>query len=68
MKKPENALSRRVLFAGAGTAGALAAVVSVLPSSPAAVQAVSAPKAPPSQGGGYSVTEHVQHYYKTTRL
>ena len=32
MKKSENALSRRVLFAGAGTAGVLAAVASVLPS------------------------------------
>ena len=68
MKKSENVLSRRVLFAGAGTAGALAAVASLLPSAPAAVEAAATPKAPPTQGGGYSVTEHVQHYYKTTRI
>eukprot|EP01031_Cornospumella_fuschlensis_P005058 gene5058-6324_t len=68
MKKPEKALSRRVLFAGAGTAGALAAIASVLPSPPAESQAAAEPKAPPTQGGGYSVSEHVQHYYKTTRI
>ena len=68
MKKPENALSRRVLFAGAGTAGALAAVASVLPSSPTVAPAVATAKALPPQGGGYAVTEHVQHYYKTTRI
>lgn len=68
MKKPENALSRRVLFAGAGTAGVLAAVASVLPSTPKAVESVAVPKAAPIRGGGYSVSEHVQHYYKTTRI
>ncbi len=68
MKKPDNALSRRVLFAGAGTAGALAAIASVLPSQPAEVQAAAEPKAPPAQGGGYTVSDHVRHYYKTTRI
>lgn len=62
-------LSRRVLFAGAGTAGAVAAVASVLPAAtlpqPAAPEA---PRQPPERGGGYVLSEHVRHYYKTARL
>lgn len=66
MPSSPNKLSRRILFAGAGTAGALAAAVSVLPLSktpePAAV-AAELPK--PDKGGGYSLSDHVKHYYKT---
>ncbi len=68
MKKPENALSRRVLFAGAGTAGALAAVATMLPKATKTVESKTEAPAVPTKGGGYSVTEHVQHYYKTTRI
>lgn len=68
MKKPENALSRRVLFAGVGTAGALAAVASVLPTPSKTPEAQAMPKAPPAKGGGYAVSEHIQQYYKTTRI
>ena len=62
-------VSRRRLFAGAGTAGALAAVATVLPRAhtpePAAVaQAKRAPEA----GGGYQLTTHVQHYYRTAKV
>lgn len=62
-------LSRRVLFAGAGTAGAVAAVASVLPA--VAVPQPAAPEAPrqsPERGGGYVLSEHVKHYYQTARL
>lgn len=61
--------SRRSLFAGAATVGAVAAATSVLPS---VVKGVSVPVAPqlpkPERGGGYSLSEHVQRYYKTTRV
>ena len=62
-------LSRRTLFAGAGTAGALAAAVSVLPavkSVPEAALAVAQVK--PERGGGYSLSEHVKQYYKTAHV
>lgn len=60
-------LSRRTLFAGVSTVGALAAVATVLPTqAPEAVEAVEAPK--PERGGGYQLTEHVKHYYKTTQI
>ncbi len=58
-------LSRRTLFAGAGTVGAVAAVTSMLPS----VQNIAPPtlpKAKPERGGGYELSEHVKRYYKTT--
>ncbi|MDO9286792.1 MAG: formate dehydrogenase [Aquabacterium sp.] len=62
-------LSRRRLFAGAGTAGALAAVATVLPSQREAVPEASAqPKAAPEAGGGYQLTAHVKQYYQTTKV
>ena len=66
MKPNANPMSRRAIFAGAGTAG-LAAAASLLPSAPQ-VQAPVAPKASPEKGGGYQLSEHVQRYFKTTRI
>lgn len=61
-------VSRRSLFAGAATVGAVAAATSVLPT----VVKNNVPAAPampkPERGGGYSLSEHVQRYYKTTRV
>jgi hypothetical protein len=61
-------LSRRTLFAGAGTVGALAAAASLVPVVREAAPDPALPKAPPERGGGYSLSEHVKHYYRTTRL
>ena len=60
MSQPKSKLSRRTLFAGAGTAGAIAAAV--VQENTAAPQA----KQPPKRGGGYQLTEHVKRYYQTT--
>jgi hypothetical protein len=67
MSQSESKLSRRTLFAGAGTASAVAVVASAIPSmsqttGPVAPQA----KVAPLKGGGYALTEHVKRYYKTT--
>ncbi|MDH4394026.1 MAG: formate dehydrogenase [Aquabacterium sp.] len=62
-------VSRRRLFAGAGTAGALAAAAAVLPLAPAPEPTAAAePKPVPEAGGGYQLTAHVQHYYRTTKV
>ena len=62
-------LSRRRLFAGAGTAGALAAAAVALPVLRPADKAVTAAAKPaPEQGGGYQLTQHVLDYYQTTRV
>jgi hypothetical protein len=62
-------LSRRTLFAGAGSVGAIAAVASLLPAVPAlAPLAEPSPRPAPEKGGGYSLSAHVQQYYKTTRV
>jgi hypothetical protein len=60
---------RRLMFAGAGTAGALAAAAAVLP----VVREAAAPAAPDAKdaldrNGGYQVTEHVLRYYQTARV
>lgn len=68
MSSSPSRLSRRTLFAGAGTAGALAAVVSVLPSVKSVPQALVQPTPKPLRGGGYSLSEHVKQYYKTAHV
>lgn len=60
------ALSRRTLFAGAGTVGALAAAAAVLPGTKA-VETVAA-AVPAEPGEGYRLTEHVKRYYQTARV
>jgi hypothetical protein len=62
-------LSRRRLFAGAGTAAALAATAVALPlSREAAVAAKVEPKPAPEAGGGYQLTDHVKRYYQTAKV
>lgn len=66
---PLSPVSRRRLFAGAGTAGALAAAAAVLPLAPAPESTAAAePQAAPEAGGGYQLTAHVQHYYRTAKV
>ena len=61
-------LNRRSLFAGASTVGALAAVATVLPRAVEQSAPGVASKPAPERGGGYSLTEHVKRYYKTTMI
>ncbi len=72
MSKPprqdQPALRRRSLFAGAGVVGAAAAATALLPSVQPEAPVAQEPKPAPARGGGYSLTDHVQHYYKTTRI
>jgi anaerobic selenocysteine-containing dehydrogenase len=69
MSQKTNKLSRRGLFAGAGAVGAVATVGALLPSVQSGTSAATkALPTPPSKGGGYFLSEHVQRYYKTTRV
>jgi hypothetical protein len=72
-EKPQGAdsqaLSRRRLFAGAGTAGALAAAAVAVPlvrTEPA--ETVAGTPAADEGQGGYRVTEHIERYYQTARV
>ncbi|WP_298831642.1 formate dehydrogenase [uncultured Piscinibacter sp.] len=67
MDKQQPKLSRRTVFAGAGTAGALAAVAAVVPKAPAEAVAGATSKADAVKGG-YQETQHVLRYYQTTRV
>lgn len=60
-------LSRRHVFAGAGTVGALAAAA-VLPLSRESTAVAVEPKAVPERGDGYQVTQHVLRYYETAKV
>lgn len=72
MSKPQpesrGRLSRRTLFAGAGTAGALAAAASLLPGTQGAPEPEAVARPAPERGGGYTLSDHVKQYYKTTRI
>jgi cysteine synthase len=69
MDKVQPKLSRRHVFAGAGTAGALVAVAAVLPRAPSDAPLASAePQTASEKGGGYQVKQHVLRYYQTTRV
>lgn len=70
MSQPTPKLSRRTLFAGAGTAGALAAAASLVPAAREAQPATTAASQPepPARGGGYHLSERVKRYYQTTTL
>ncbi len=61
--------SRRGFFFGAAATGAAVAAAVALPGGVAtpASEAQSLPPAP-EKGGGYSLSEHVKRYYKTTRV
>ena len=67
MSSKTSSLSRRSLFSGVATVGAVAAATAVLPGVvKQAAPAAALPK--PTRGGGYTLSEHVQQYYKTTRV
>jgi hypothetical protein len=68
MSQPKSKLSRRTLFAGAGTAGAIAAAASLLPGAVQEKPLQPQAKEPPEQGGGYQLTEHVKRYYRSTLI
>ncbi|MCA0325907.1 MAG: formate dehydrogenase [Proteobacteria bacterium] len=67
MKNTSPTLSRRVLFAGAGTAGAAAALSSVMPLVQPRAPVAEPARPAPERGGGYVLSEHVKRYYKTAR-
>ena len=66
MSQTKTRLSRRTLFAGAGTAGALAAAATALPQLVKNEVPAQQEIKPPENGGGYRLSEHVKRYYQTT--
>ena len=70
MGETKKTLDRRTMLAGAGVAGALAAAAVALPGAQAPAASVKSAQAevPPDTSAGYRLTEHVKHYYRTTRI
>ena len=71
MQESQPKPSRRGFFFGAVATGAAAAAIVALPGASDPLAAIQEPKFEPStpeKGGGYSLSEHVKRYYKTTRI
>ena len=65
MQNRQPQASRRGFFLSASVAGATLAAATLLKTqAPAPV--VGLPKPAPSNGGGYTLSDHVKQYYKTT--
>ena len=68
MQESQSKPSRRGFFFGAAATGAAAAAMVALPGTSELVPEQQALKPAPEKGGGYSLSEHVKHYYRTTRI
>ena len=68
MKQEDKTASRRGLLFGAAAVGSAATALAVLPKMAPEETAQDAPKPAPEKGGGYSLTAHVKHYYRTTQI
>ncbi|MBK5207745.1 MAG: formate dehydrogenase [Polaromonas sp.] len=68
MQDNQSKPSRRSFFFGAAATGAAAAAMVALPGAPAPEATLQKLKPAPEKGGGYSLSEHVKHYYKTARV
>ncbi len=68
MEKEVNAPSRRGMLFGAVAAGTAVAAVVALPKVAPQELAAEALKSMPENGGGYSLTDHVKHYYRTAQI
>ncbi len=64
MQDTQSKPSRRGFFFGAVATGAAAAAVVALPGAQLVAQTERKPA--PEKGGGYTLSEHVKRYYKTT--
>ncbi len=68
MEKLQVQTSRRGLLFGTAAAGAVVATVAALPAIKATEVTPTPSKPAPEKGGGYSVSEHVKHYYRTALI
>ena len=69
MSESQTKPTRRGFFFGAVATGAAVATVVALPGGVIAPGLEVQPARPaPEKGGGYSLSEHVKRYYKTTRV
>ncbi len=68
MQESQQKPSRRGFFFGAAATSAAAAAIVALPGVRSFEPEPQASKPAPEKGGGYSLSEHVKHYYRTARL
>ncbi|MBU6224763.1 MAG: formate dehydrogenase [Burkholderiales bacterium] len=64
----QSAPSRRGFFMGAAAASVATVAVTTLPNLGSQVAPSAKLPPAPENGGGYSLSEHVKHYYQTARV
>ena len=68
MTTPSSPTSRRGLLFGTAAVGAAAVAITAIPSVKPELVAAPTLKPAPEKGGGYALTEHVKHYYRTALI
>ena len=68
MKQEEKTASRRGLLFGAAAVGTAATALVAMPKLASQEIVQEAVKPAPEKGGGYSLSAHVKHYYRTTLI
>ncbi len=68
MPTPSSPTSRRGLLFGTAAVGAAAVAITAIPSVKSELAAAPAVKPAPEKGGGYTLSEHVKHYYRTALI
>ena len=68
MNQTTHPTSRRGMLFGAAAATTAAAAVVALPKIAPQEAIVEVLKPAPEKGGGYSLTDHVKHYYRTAQI
>ncbi len=68
MNKEVKTPSRRGMLFGAAAAGTAVAAVVALPKIAPQEVITEVLKPAPEKGGGYSLTDHVKHYYRTAQV
>ncbi len=68
MNKEVNTSSRRGMLLGAAAVSSAVAAVVALPKVAPQEAALETLKPAPEKGGGYSLTAHVKHYYRTAQI
>lgn len=68
MKTTKSLAGRRGFLLGAGAAGAAGAAVVASKGTLQATPEAPKPRQHAKGGGGYHVTDHVRHYYRTTMI
>lgn len=68
MPTPSSPTSRRGLLFGTTAVGVAAVAIAAMPAVKSELATAPSIKPAPEKGGGYTLSEHVKHYYRTALI